>query len=127
MRRDGFLEEHQDLTYVADADAEWEIARKLFTIILNDARTNTVGVRALAEAFVYSGSYDSTRYLYPLLNKQERIESEQLRRLEYAIASNGQVSDCTLGTAAMPDLINAIIKRHDPEVPADPWASAPPF
>lgn len=124
-RRDGFMEERQDLTFVAGG--EWQIARQLLEIIIADPRTNGVGVKALAEAFVNSGSYDSTRWLWTLLEHQPHIDSEQLRRLEYAIASNRQVYEAVLGEDTIPDLLNGLIDRSEPPESGSDRPYDPPF
>jgi hypothetical protein len=49
-RRDGFLEEHQDLVLPTSAgprSGEYLVAQKVLEILVRDPRTNAVGVRAL--------------------------------------------------------------------------------
>lgn len=128
-RRDGFINDYQDViaarfTGLPLARPAW-LAERIFTRMLNDARTKEVGVRALAEAFVRCRSYDQTRKLYALLARQEAIAPEQLRRLECAVQENPQVYEAVLGSRPIPDLIGEFIKRHDPPAPVDPWGDAP--
>lgn len=121
-RRDGFLEEHQDLVLPTSAgprSGEYLVAQKVLEILVRDPRTNAVGVRALAEAFANSGSYDAARRWYGLLTQQASIESPQLRRLEQAVQTNSQVSNAVYGgpssSRRIPDLIAELVQRHEPK------------
>lgn len=113
-RRDGFLEEHQDMPLVQEAT----VAATILKILVNDPRTSIAGVRSLAEAFVNSYSYDRTRDLCALLDQQSVIEPEQLRRLEYAVQTNRQVYEGmypALGPSRpVPDFISELVARHTP-------------
>lgn len=131
-RRDGFLEEHQDLV-LHTAHGEFWLAERLFEIVVKDPRTHSIGVRALAEAFVNSGSFDMTRRLYALLEGQEDIAAEQLRRLEYAVQTNRQVYDAVYPGRAgtenrdVPDLVAELVRRHTPSVDPSPYDDEEPF
>ena len=60
----------------------------------------------------------------------ENWQPEQLRRLEYAVATNRQVYEANLDGQPIPDLVKALIERFEPPAPPaqpkqDPWE--PPF
>lgn len=115
-RRDGFLEEHQDLVLVGPKENEWWVAEQILEVVVRDPRTKAVGVRALAEAFVNSGSYETTRRLYSMLSSEESIEGDQLRRLQYAVQTNRQVYEAVFGQPArpIPELVDELTRRHEP-------------
>jgi hypothetical protein len=125
-RGDGFLEEHQDVQLGSNSET-W-IAGRLFQIMVNDPRTKAVGLKALAEAFVNSWSYDTTRRLYGMLEAQETIDAEQLRRMEYAVQTNRQVYETVYGpnSRTMASLVVDLVKKHEPP-PASTWYDEEPF
>lgn len=127
-RRDGFLEEHQDLLLTPDPDEPW-VANQILETIVRDPRTNTLGVRALVEALVNSGSFNSTRYFFGLLHSEDAIEPEQLRRLEYAVQTNRQVYEAVFGQPPrpLPELVAELVKRHDPPPTPPPYYDGEPF
>ena len=90
-RRDGFLEEHQDILMIGANASDWVVADHIFEIILRDPRTEHLTTRVLVEALVNSGSFGATRRYYALLEAKDTIEPEQLRRLQYAVQTNRQV------------------------------------
>lgn len=119
IRRDGFLEEHQDMPM----QDESLIATRVLKVLATDPRTRTAATEAVAEAFVNSYSYDRTRELCELLDQQAKIEEPQLQRLEYAVQTNRQVYECVRpspqGSQSVPDFISALQKRHRPPSPWD--------
>ncbi len=126
--QDGFLEEHQDVTVSAKyGTGEWFVAGKIFEVVLADPRTHSVGVKALAEAFVSSFSYDQTRLLWDLIERESHWDGEQLRRFEYAVATNRQVYEAVRNPdgKAIPDLVKGLVERLEPPPPPDPWATSP--
>lgn len=125
-RRDGFLGEYQDIT--PRQESAWWVAEQIFKVVLADSRTNAVGVKALAEAFVNSWSYDTTRMLWGLLQAQPHIAPEQLRRLEYAVQTNRQVYEATVTPTGQPagDAVALLVRRHEPAA-APAWPEEPPF
>lgn len=132
LRFDGFMEENQDLSYVENGD--WAVAHQLFLCLFRDRRTHEKAVRALAEAFVNSSSFDQTRSLWALINAEPHFDGEQLRRLEYAVATNRQVYRAVDPTGQpIPDLVKALVVKHEPPPPDDPQAfplgfsDEPPF
>ncbi len=132
-RRDGFLEEHQDLVLGPApqfGSGEWWLAEQIFERVLSEPKTRERGFKALAEAFVNSFSFDSTRKLWAKVAEVENWQPEQLRRLEYAVATNRQVYEANLDGQPIPDLVKALIERFEPPAPPaqpkqDPWE--PPF
>ena len=106
-------------------------AQQIFLMVLNDSRTHEKGLRALAEAFVNSFDYDNTRALWTLIVQEPHWESEQLRRLEYAVETNAQVYNATANAEMMPQLLKKLVAKFElpaPKSPTDPWASfEPPF
>ena len=81
--RDGFLEESQDICLdqaQGPSVPRWT-ADRVFESLFSHTQTREVGVKALAEAFVHSRSYDQTRRLWDLIKRQPLIEGPQLRRL----------------------------------------------
>lgn len=130
-RRDGFLEEHQDLVLPTANNKFW-LAERLFKIVIKDPRTRTIGGRALAEALVNSHSFDMTRRLCELLEDQEEIAAEQLRRLEYAVQTNRQVYEAEylskVGVEThVPDLVEELVRRHRPSAEPSPYDDEEPF
>lgn len=115
--RDGFLEEHQDicLDEVRGTVSRW-IAFRIFLSLMAHSKTREVGVRVLAEAFVHSGSFDTTRRLWSLIEQQPVIENDQLRRLEYAVQTNRQVYEAVAGAdhRPVPELVDELVKRLEP-------------
>ncbi len=130
-RRDGFMEEYQDLTLdVSRADHPYFLAETIFDRLLANPMTHTVGVGALVEAFVHSPNYRTTDKLVPLLHAEPTLNRDQLRRLEYAVQTNNQVYDCVTGGKPVPAHVQEIVAKFEPPQPADPWATAsgePPF
>lgn len=132
---DGFLEEHQDIVIGADrGTGEWYIARQVLQMALNDDRTHEKGQQALAEAFVLSTSWNETRSLWRLIEAEPRWESDQLRRLEHAVATNRQVYDADVNGREVPKLVGELVAKFEEAVPkaVDPWSAAstepePPF
>lgn len=123
-RRDGFLEEHQDFALRASyGNPAWPIARQIFATAVADARTRDAGTTALVETFVHSWSYDTTRYLWALIEKVPTLEAAQLRRLEYAVQTNGQVYEANVDGVMVPVLVTALVEKFEPPQPdVDPWA-----
>lgn len=125
--RNGFLADFQEINM--SREDEWFLSRQIFMTLFNDPRTHDAGVRALAEAFVNSWSFDTTRWLWELIAAEPRLESEQLRRLEHAVSTNRQVHQAvTRDGTPIPELVSQLVKRHEPPAPEseDPW-SDPPF
>jgi hypothetical protein len=135
QRFDGFLEEHQDLVLDPKyGSGEWWLAQRIFERVLAEPKTQAVGVKALAEAFVNSHSYDRTRYLWAHIAQVETWDSEQVRRLEYAVETNRQVYAGDFGGVPVPDLVKQLVEKFEPStapltgalVPTDP-DDEPPF
>lgn len=129
-RRDGFLEEHQDILMVGTNANDWSVADEIFEIILRDPRTEHLSTRVLVEALVKSGSFGATRRYFALLEEKDTIEPEQLRRLEYAVQTNRQVYEAVYGPTAstsrpVPELVRELVRKHEP--PASPWDDEEPF
>lgn len=125
--RDGFLEEHQDVSLDrAVGPHEYWVADQVFQSVLGHAQTREVGVKALAEAFVNSWSFDTTRRFWAMIESQPVMESEQLRRLEYAVQTNRQVYDAVAGKP-VPELVRALVEKFEPPPVEDPWGNDPPF
>lgn len=134
QRRDGCLEEHQDFALPASVgNPSWPIARQIFVTAVTDARTREAGVSALVETFVGSGSYDTTRFLWAMIDNVTKFEPDQLRRLEYAVQTNNQVYDANVDGVMAPVLVKALVEKFEPPQPdVDPWAvpagsDEPPF
>jgi len=127
---DGFLEERQDISIGSgQSRPEAHIAWKIFMLILNDSRTHEKGQRALAEAMVKSFSFDNTRALWPLIEQEPRWESDQLRRMEYAVSTNSQVYGAFLGPVDIPTLVQQLVAKFESSGGTvgddDPWSSMP--
>lgn len=73
-------------------------------------------MRALAEAFVHSGSFDTTRRLWDLIGQQPAIEPAQIRRLEHAVETNRQVYEAVAGVdhRPVPELVKELALRVEP-------------
>ncbi len=116
--RDGFLEEHQDIC-LEDArgsvPARW-VAYRIFLGLMAHPSTKAVSVGALAEAFVHSSSYDTTRRLWELIESQSSWDDRQLRRLEYAVKTNSQVYNAVAGPEfqPVPELVDELVRRLSP-------------
>lgn len=126
--RDGWLEEHQDvsLDQARGNDAYW-LAGRVFDGVLGHAATHDAGVQSLAEAFVTSPNFDFTRNLWARIERETTIPFEQLRRLEYAVQTNRQVYEAVVGGAVVPDLVRQLVEKHEPPT-NDPWGlPADPF
>ena len=82
-------------------------------------------MKSLVEAFVNSRSYDSTRLIWAHIANQPNIESDQLRRLEYALQTNDQVYNANVDGIAVPGLVKNLVERFEP--PAPSWPDEPPF
>jgi hypothetical protein len=135
-RRDGFLEEYQDVTLdLTKPEPERFLAQRILEAVLNEPRTHALGLDALAEAFVSSRNFAQTDVLWLLVKKWEAdLEARHLRRLEYAVGNNDQIYRCYTDGASVPDHVKALIARLEPPVAAirtpDPWAATieePPF
>lgn len=128
--RDGFLEEHQDIALdSATGTVSWWVADQIFQGLYRHSATRGVAVRALVEAFVTSWSFDTTRRFWALIEQQSNLDSQQLRRLEYAVQTNDQVYNAVAGTEGtpVPELVKALIDRFEPPM-TDPWGGdEPPF
>jgi len=122
--RDGFLEESQDICLdqaSGPSKARWT-ADRIFVSLFSHTQTREVGVKALAEAFVHSRSYDQTRRLWDLIKRQPLIEGPQLRRLEYAVSSNNQVYEAVAnGGGQLPGLVNALVRKFEPPSYEEPF------
>lgn len=136
-RYDGFMEEHQDLVLGPVSQfgsGEHWLAERIFNAVVTDPKTRTVGIKALAEAFVNSTSFDNTRRLWAVIAAVDQFGSDQLRRLEYAVQTNRQVYDANVDGVFVPDLVKQLIDKFEPPQPvtgfgapvADPWDSAKP-
>lgn len=103
-RRDGFLEEYQDCVVDLDKQApkHW-LSHRIFQAVLRDPKTHRIGVKALAEAFVNSSSFAQTDLLWELIEAEARWETEQLRRLEYAVETNSQIYNCRTAASRYPN------------------------
>lgn len=127
---DGFLEEHQDISLDrAVGQHDYWAADQIFQSVLRHAQTREVGVAALAEAFVKSRSFNTTRRFWAMLEAQPVVGSEQLRRLEYAVQVNRQVYDAVIGLTRtpVPELVKALVDKFEPPPVQDPWGDEPPF
>ena len=126
--RDGFLEERQDVCLdraAGRSNARW-VADQIFASLLAHSQTRDVGVKALAEAFVNSGSYDQTRRLWSLIELQSLIEGPQLRRLEYAVSSNSQIYNAVIPRQGkVPELVAALVAKFEPSPPAYDYGQEP--
>jgi len=124
LAQDGFLEESQDVSLDAATGlntARWT-ADQIFGSLFAHAQSREVGVKALAEAFVNSRSFNQTRRLWDLIERQPFIESPQLRRLEYAVSSNSQVYDAVAKSGgSIPDLVTALVQRFEPPESVEPF------
>jgi len=134
QRRDGFLEEHQDLVLGPAGQfgtGEWWLAEQVFNRVLAEPKTRAIGTKALAEAFVNSFNYDNTRKLWAHIAQVDHFDGEQLRRLEYAVQTNGQVYECNVDGVGLPDLVKQLVLKFEPPPPSnDPWdvpSDGPPF
>lgn len=128
--KDGFLEEHQDICLDATTGLpDYFAANHIFMGVVREPSLRPLAVKAMAEAFVTSKSFDFTRMLWGLLENQPSIESEQLRRLEYAVQTNRQVYEAVRipdGTP-IPALVKGLVEKFEPPVPETPWGDEPPF
>lgn len=129
---DGFLEEHQDIPLRPDyGSGEWYVAESIFCVVLGDPRTHAVGLKALAEAFVSSPSYEKTRTFWALIQAEGHWDAEQLRRFEYAVQTNRQVYEAVFGQdgTPVPDLVKALVEKFEPPTPPPvspaPWGPIP--
>jgi hypothetical protein len=126
--RDGFLEEKQDISLDAlpqGSYPDYWLANVIFQNLFTYSKLADIVTKALVEAFVSSGSYDTTRRLWGMLLGRQTIETEQLRRLEYAVATNNQVYDCVADAKPVPELVKALIEKFEP--PAPNYSDEPPF
>jgi hypothetical protein len=117
LATDGFLEEFQDVCLgqgTGNLLPRWT-ASKIFDGLLSHTKTREVGVKALAEAFVNSRSFNQTRRLWELIERQPLIEGPQLRRLEYAVGSNRQVYEAVdpVGNK-ITELVSALVEKFEP-------------
>ena len=125
--RDGWLEEHQDIGL--DSAGDWVpeqfIASHIFGGIVRTPSLQDVALKAMVEGFVNSRSYDTTRRLWALIEKQPQIEADQLRRLEYAVQTNNQVYAAVRSPEGtpIPYLVKELVEKFEP--PVDP--DEPPF
>lgn len=125
--RDGFLEEHQD-DCIPDnhPNPEVWVAHQIFMAVVREPSLREKSVKSLAEALVNSRSYATTRTIWAHLEKQPNIESEQLRRLEYAVQTNNQVYDANVDGTPVSVKVNELVDRFEP--PAPTWTDdEPPF
>ncbi|MDR3359379.1 MAG: toll/interleukin-1 receptor domain-containing protein [Bifidobacteriaceae bacterium] len=123
---DGFLEEHQDFQ-LTGPQREWELARRTLVTLLDHERTHATALTAAVESFVASPSFNHTRWIWPYIARITNLSGDQLRRLEYAIATNDQVYKAGADGKALPVLVEDLVKKHEPP---DPWAGRtdePPF
>lgn len=126
QRFDGFMEEHQDLLLAPrHGDGSSFLAQQILENVVDDPRTKSIGLSALIEAFVNSGSYDRTRTTWALIEKQPTLTTEHLRRLEYAVQTNNQVYDGVAEAGKVPDLVKQLVEKFEPAPPTNPWAASP--
>jgi TIR domain len=121
----GFLDEHQEVPVEPGWDnrpSPWTAAEGVFRVLVTDPRTRGgVRVKTLAEAFVRSASYDTTRKLWAMIEAVPHLESDQLRRLEYAVQTNDQVynavargQDGQMTNVTL--LVQRLVERFEPPV-----------
>lgn len=114
-RRDGFLEEYQDcVVNLTKQKPESWLSQRIFHTVLHDPKTHQVGVRALAEAFVKSGSFAQTDLLWELIEAVPQWEPAQLRRLEYAVETNSQIYNCRTKRRAVTELVKDLVTKFEP-------------
>jgi len=104
-RRDGFLEEHQDVFIPPSGMTEVKLAENVFHSMFAHTDALVVARKALGEAFVKSSSYDRTRLLWDILKVQPVVEEEVKARIRFALQVNRQVSDCVADRQRLPDLV----------------------
>lgn len=130
-RFDGFLEEYQDCNVDLSKGTAVVgfVAQTIFDAVLSDPRTHHVGVKALVEAFVNSRSFAQTDHLWAKIAAEPHWESAELRRLEYAVATNDQIYKCSTAGESVPDLVKALVLKFEPPLTPrqDPWSDEPPF
>lgn len=120
--RNGFLEEHQDvcLDGAGGSTEERWLADKIFeSFVSPHPKIADIQVKVIVEAFVRSGSFNSTRRFWKLIENQPVIATEQLRRLEYAVNSNRQVYEAVStgpSYARIPELVKAVVEKFEPPV-----------
>lgn len=125
--RDGFLEEHQDVCIPDNSPTpEVWVAHQIFMAVVREPSLREVSVKSLVEALVNSRSYESTRTIWAHIVNQPNIESEQLRRLEYAVQTNDQVYNANVDGTAVPVLVKELVDRFEPPAPSWP-DDEPPF
>lgn len=135
--KDGFIEEHQDAlldaNHVGGDDARW-IADRIFHSLARHPATRPLETAAAVEALVSSSSYDATRRLWKIIQTSPSgLNSDQLRRLEYAVTTNSQVYDAVYDARPIPELVKELVTQLEPPLDADPWGSdagkisPPPF
>jgi hypothetical protein len=122
--RDGFLEEHQDISLDSAGVFSHDhfVAFNVLMGIVRAPSLREIAPKVLAEAFVNSRSYDSTRRIWELIEAQPQLESETLRRLEYAVQTNAQVYEGNRDGKPIPALVKELVEKFEP--PAD---DEPPF
>ena len=57
----------------------------------------------------------------------DQFDTEQLRRLEYAVQTNRQVYECMTDGESIPDLVKRLVEKYEPPPPAWPTAAEPPY
>jgi hypothetical protein len=87
----GFMDDVQYI--VLGSENEWFTARKIIETLTDDDRTRKAALRSVGEALVNSYSFDNTRWVWSLIEPNEaHLEPDTLRRIQYAVATNNQVS-----------------------------------
>ena len=126
IRRDGFLEEVQDCSLAPQlGKGEYFLAHEVLQTIVRDSRTREVGVEALIEALVNSYSFDQTRRLWGLISELPYLETNNIRRLEFAVETNSQVYQANVNGRDLSILVSELASKFAPK--ATSWPEVAPF
>lgn len=90
-----------------------ELADCIWHALHSDSRTMALAQNSLVEALVNSWSYNRTRQLWERIAALPTLTGEQLRRLEYAAITNGQVRDANYNGELLPSLIAGLVLKFD--------------
>ena len=91
-----------------------DLADNIWRVLHGDPRTQAPARDAVIESLVNSWNYNRTRQLWQRIEAFPSLTSDQLRRLEYAATTNGQVRDANYGGRMIPDLIENLVLRFEP-------------
>lgn len=127
--KDGFLGQFQELTRWSSAvGSEYRVASDVFETVVKILPSQEQARELLVTALQRSPSFDRSRMLWPLIEKQTEWNQPNLDGLQHALESNDQVHQTYIGYSKVPmaALLSDLIAEHD-STPEPDWLDDEPY